>query len=316
MVNKYLDIAPEVMDALNEGRPVVALESTIIAHGMPYPQNAETALRVEQQVRAGGAIPATIAILGGRFKAGLSPRQIDYLGERGAKVAKASRRDLPVLLARGLDGATTVASTMIIAELAGIAVFATGGIGGVHRGAAQTLDISADLQELARANVAVVCAGAKAILDLELTLEYLETHGVPVLGYQTEEFPAFYTRHSGLPADFRVDTALEAAQTMKAKWSLGLRGGLIVANPIPEAYAMPADSVNTAISRALAEAEARGIKGKMLTPFLLAKVEALTEGRSLQANIHLVLNNAALAAALAVAYAGLEVKQGPLLRLP
>lgn len=305
MINHYLDISHEVMDALNEGRAVVALESTIISHGMPYPQNAETALRVEQKIRAGGAIPATIAIIGGRLKAGLSPKEIDYLGEKGVQVTKVSRRDLPVLLAGGRDGATTVASTMIIARLAGIPVFATGGIGGVHRGAAQTMDISADLQELARTNVAVVCAGAKSILDLKLTLEYLETHGVPVLGYQMDEFPAFYSRSSGLPVDCRMDDASEIAKVMKAKWGLGLEGGLVVANPIPEAYAMSEDSINIAISRAIAEAEAKGIKGKSLTPFLLAKIEALTEGKSLQANIQLALNNAALAAALAVAYAGL-----------
>ncbi|MCB9347442.1 MAG: pseudouridine-5'-phosphate glycosidase [Lewinellaceae bacterium] len=305
MINHYLDISHEVMDALNEGRAVVALESTIISHGMPYPQNAETALRVEQKIRAGGAIPATIAIIGGRLKAGLSPKEIDYLGEKGVQVTKVSRRDLPVLLAGNRDGATTVASTMIIARLAGIPVFATGGIGGVHRGAAQTMDISADLQELARTNVAVVCAGAKSILDLKLTLEYLETHGVPVLGYQMDEFPAFYSRSSGLPVDCRMDDASEIAKVMKAKWGLGLEGGLVVANPIPEAYAMSEDSINIAISRAIAEAEAKGIKGKSLTPFLLAKIEALTEGKSLQANIQLALNNAALAAALAVAYAGL-----------
>ncbi|MCB0616173.1 MAG: pseudouridine-5'-phosphate glycosidase, partial [Phaeodactylibacter sp.] len=267
--------------------------------------NAETALRVEQKIRAGGAIPATIAIIGGRLKAGLSPKEIDYLGEKGVQVTKVSRRDLPVLLAGNRDGATTVASTMIIARLAGIPVFATGGIGGVHRGAAQTMDISADLQELARTNVAVVCAGAKSILDLKLTLEYLETHGVPVLGYQMDEFPAFYSRSSGLPVDCRMDDASEIAKVMKAKWGLGLEGGLVVANPIPEAYAMSEDSINIAISRAIAEAEAKGIKGKSLTPFLLAKIEALTEGKSLQANIQLALNNAALAAALAVAYAGL-----------
>ncbi|MCO6479958.1 MAG: pseudouridine-5'-phosphate glycosidase [Phaeodactylibacter sp.] len=311
MINHYLDIAPEVMDALKKGQPVVALESTIISHGMPYPQNAETALRVEQQVRAGGAVPATAAIIGGRLKAGLSPKEIDYLGEMGAKIAKASRRDLPALLARGQDGATTVASTMIIARLAGIAVFATGGIGGVHRGAAQTMDISADLQELARTNVAVVCAGAKSILDLELTLEYLETHGVPVLGYQTDEFPAFYSRHSGLPVDFQVEETDEIARMMKAKWSLGLEGGLIVANPIPEAFAMHSESINIAISRAIAEAEAKGVKGKNLTPFLLAKIEALTEGKSLESNIQLVLNNAGLAARLAADFAGLGSKVGP-----
>ncbi len=311
MINHYLDIAPEVMDALKEGQPVVALESTIISHGMPYPQNAETALRVEQQVRAGGAVPATAAILGGRLKAGLSPKEIDYLGEMGPKIAKASRRDIPVLLARGQDGATTVASTMIIARLAGISVFATGGIGGVHRGAAQTMDISADLQELARTNVAVVCAGAKSILDLELTLEYLETHGVPVLGYQTDEFPAFYSRHSGLPVDFQVEETGEIARMMKAKWSLGLDGGLIVANPIPEAFAIRSESINITISRAIAEAEAKGVKGKNLTPFLLAKIEALTEGKSLESNIQLVLNNAGLAARLAADFAALGSRVGP-----
>lgn len=303
MINHYLDIAPEVMDALITGRPVVALESTIISHGMPYPQNAETALRVEQRVRAGGAVPATVAILGGRLKAGLSPREIDYLGKKGAAVNKVSRRDLPFILARGEDGATTVASTMIIARLSGIAVFATGGIGGVHRGATQTMDISADLQELARTNVAVVCAGAKSILDLALTLEYLETQGVPVLGYRTSEFPAFYTRSSGLPVDYRVEEASEIACAMKAKWELGLEGGLIIANPIPEAYALPAERIDTPIKRAIAEAEATGIKGKALTPFLLAKIEQFTEGKSLEANIQLAFNNATLAAEVAVAYA-------------
>lgn len=307
MINHYLDITPDLMDAINEGRPVVALESTIISHGMPYPQNAETALRVEQQVRAGGAVPATVGIIGGRMKAGLSPKEIDYLGEKGSRVIKASRRDLPVLLASGLDGATTVASTMIIARMAGIAVFATGGIGGVHRGAAQTMDISADLQELARTNVAVVCAGAKSILDLELTLEYLETHGIPVLGYQTDEFPAFYCRSSGLPLGYRVDDPSLIARAMKLKWSLGLDGGLVVANPIPESYALPPDRIDRTISQACAEAEHRGIRGKNLTPFLLAKIETLTGGESLQANIQLALNNAALAAKLAVAYAGLDV---------
>ncbi|MCO6491819.1 MAG: pseudouridine-5'-phosphate glycosidase [Phaeodactylibacter sp.] len=312
MVNHYLDIAPEVKDALNEGRPVVALESTIISHGMPYPQNAETALRVEQQVRTAGAIPATIAILGGRLKAGLSPKEIDHLGSQGVKVAKASRRDIPILLANGKDGATTVASTMIIARLAGIHVFATGGIGGVHRGAAQTMDISADLQELARTNMAVICAGAKSILDLALTLEYLETHGVPVLGYQTAEFPAFYSRDSGLPVDYRMDDPAGIAKVMKAKWELGLDGGLLVANPIPEAEAIPKADIEEVISHALAEVETKAIKGKALTPFLLAKIESLTEGRSLQANIRLILNNAALAAAIAVAYANLLPKGKPL----
>ena len=305
MTIPYLDISPEVRAARKEGRPIVALESTIISHGMPYPKNVETALEVEREVKAHGAVPATIAILGGRLKAGLSEAEINYMGKQGSMVQKASRRDLPVLLARGLDGATTVAATMIVAGLAGIRVFATGGIGGVHRGATQTMDISADLQELARTSVAVVCAGAKSILDLELTLEYLETHGVPVLGYQTDEFPAFYTRSSGLPVDYRTDTPLEAARILHAKWALGLAGGIIIANPVPEAYAMPSAKIETAIRRALAEAEARGVKGKAITPFLLSRIEELTEGKSLEANIQLVINNARLAAEVAVGF-GLE----------
>ncbi|MCB9301824.1 MAG: pseudouridine-5'-phosphate glycosidase [Lewinellaceae bacterium] len=305
MTIPYLDLSPEVQAALKEDSPVVALESTIISHGMPYPKNVETALEVEREVKAHGAVPATIAILGGRLKAGLSEAEINYMGKQGSMVQKASRRDLPVLLARGLDGATTVAATMIVAGLAGIRVFATGGIGGVHRGATQTMDISADLQELARTSVAVVCAGAKSILDLELTLEYLETHGVPVLGYQTDEFPAFYTRSSGLPVDYRTDTPLEAARILHAKWALGLAGGIIIANPVPEAYAMPSAKIETVIRRALAEAEARGVKGKAITPFLLSRIEELTEGKSLEANIQLVINNARLAAEVAVGF-GLE----------
>ncbi len=304
MTPSYLRPSPEVRAALQEGRPVVALESTIISHGMPYPRNAETALQVEQEVRAHGAVPATIAILGGRLSVGLSEAEIGYLGKQGQRVAKASRRDLPVLLARGQDGAATVAATMIIAQLAGIRVFATGGIGGVHRGGAQTMDISADLQELARTGVAVICAGAKAILDLELTLEYLETHGVPVLGYQTDEFPAFYTRSSGLPVDCRVEAPLEIARIMQAKWAAGLQGGLVIANPIPEAWAMPAGRAEAAIRRALGEAEARNIRGKAVTPFLLARIEELTGGQSLEANIQLVLSNARLAAQVAVAFSG------------
>ena len=305
MTIPYLDLSPEVRAARKEGRPIVALESTIISHGMPYPKNVETALEVEREVKAHGAVPATIAILGGRLKAGLSEAEISYLGKQGSTVRKASRRDLPVLLARGLDGATTVAATMIVAGLAGIRVFATGGIGGVHRGATQTMDISADLQELARTSVAVVCAGAKSILDLELTLEYLETHGVPVLGYQTDEFPAFYTRSSGLPVDYRTDTPVEIARILHAKWALGLAGGIIIANPVPEAYAMPSAKIETVIRRALAEAEARGVKGKAITPFLLSRIEELTEGKSLEANIQLVINNARLAAEVAVGF-GLE----------
>jgi pseudouridylate synthase len=295
----FLNIAPEVQAALDDGQPVVALESTIITHGMPYPRNVETALQVEAQVHACGAVPATIAILQGKLKIGLSTLEIEQLGQVGLRAEKASRRDLPVLLSQGKDGATTVAATMIAAERAGIRLFATGGIGGVHRKAAQTMDISADLQELARTSVAVVCAGAKAILDLELTLEYLETFGIPVLGYQTDEFPAFYTRRSGLPVNFRLDSPTDIARAMQAKWGLGLEGGLVIANPIPEAYASPPELIEQAIVQALAAAEARGIKGKAITPFLLAKVEELTGGQSLEANIQLILNNARLAAEVA-----------------
>ncbi len=305
MLNHYLEIAPEVMAGLNKGQPIVALESTIIAHGMPYPQNVETAMKVEEEVRKHGAIPATIAVLGGKMKAGLSREEAEQLGKKGQQVLKLSRPGLPVALARGEDGATTVAATMIIARLAGIPVFATGGIGGVHRGATQTMDISADLQELAKTNVAVVCAGAKSILDLELTLEYLETQGVPVIGYQTDDFPAFYARSSGLKAGYRMDELLAIARAMKAKWDTGLQGGLLIANPIPVAYALPPQTMEAAIKRAISEAEARGIKGKALTPFLLEKIASLTKGKSLQANIQLVLNNAAVAARLAVEYARL-----------
>ena len=300
MLNKYLDIAPEVKAALNEGRPVVALESTIISHGMPYPQNVETALKVEEIIRQCGAVPATIAIIGGRLKAGLNHEEIDYLGKAGLSVTKASRRDLPILVAKGVDGATTVATTMMIAAMAGIQIFATGGIGGVHRGAEVTMDISADLEELAETPVMVVCAGAKSILDLGLTLEYLETKGVTVLGYGTEELPAFYTRKSGFGVDYRMDTAEEIAKAFHVKRSLGLRGGMLVTNPIPEEYSMDADVINTAIDKAVAEAEELGIHGKATTPFLLAKIKEITGGSSLESNIQLVFNNARLAAAAAV----------------
>ena len=295
-MNKYLDVAPEVAEALREGRPVVALESTIISHGMPYPQNVETALNVEKIIRENGAVPATIAIIGGRLKAGLSPEEIEYLGKKGHDVAKASRRDIAVLVARGEDGATTVTTTMMIAHMAGIRVFATGGIGGVHRGAEVTMDISADLEELAQTPVMVVCAGAKSILDLGLTLEYLETKGVPVLGYGTDELPAFYTRHSGFGVDYRVDSPEELAAAFRAHEELGLRGGILVTNPIPEQYAMPKDVIDAAIEQALAEAKEQGIHGKETTPFLLAKVKELTGGDSLESNIQLVYNNAQLAA--------------------
>ena len=253
MLNKYLDVAPEVRQALDEGRPVVALESTIISHGMPYPQNVETALNVEKVIRDNGAVPATIAVIGGRLKAGLSPEEINYLGKTGTAVAKASRRDLPVLVAEGRDGATTVTTTMIIAHMAGISVFATGGIGGVHRGAQQTFDISADLEELAHTPVMVVCAGAKSILDLGLTLEYLETHGVPVIGYGTKELPAFYTRKSGFQVDYEIDTPAELAKAFYVKQDMGLGGGMLVTNPIPEEFSMDADVINKAIDEAVAE---------------------------------------------------------------
>ncbi len=298
-MNNYLEISPEVKSALAEGRPVVALESTIISHGMPYPQNVETAMNVEKIVRENGAVPATIAIIGGKLKAGLSADEIEYLGKKGYDVTKASRRDLPVLVARGEDGATTVATTMIIAAMAGIKVFATGGIGGVHRGAEVTMDISADLEELARTPVLVVCAGAKSILDLGLTLEYLETKGVPVIGYGTDELPAFYTRKSGFGVDYRLDNPDEIAAAFRAKLEMGLVGGMLVTNPIPEPYSMDPDVINKAIDEAVAEANAKGIRGKQTTPFLLAKIKDITDGDSLASNIRLVYNNAALAAQVA-----------------
>ncbi|MBR4826675.1 MAG: pseudouridine-5'-phosphate glycosidase [Bacteroidales bacterium] len=298
-MNEYLDIAPQVQRALAEGGPVVALESTIISHGMPYPQNVETALKVEQTIRDCGATPATIAIIGGRLKAGLSAAEIEYLGKKGRDVAKASRRDLPVLVARKMDGATTVTTTMIIAAMAGIKVFATGGIGGVHRGAETTMDISADLEELAQTPVMVICAGAKSILDLGLTLEYLETKGVPVIGYGTEELPAFYTRRSGFKVDYRLDTPAELASAFKAKLDMGLKGGMLVTNPIPEEYSMDKERIDAAIAQALDEAAAKGIRGKETTPFLLARIKDITGGDSLASNIQLVLNNARLAAATA-----------------
>ena len=299
-MNKHLDIAPEVAAALAEGRAVVALESTIISHGMPYPKNVETALLVEETVRANGAVPATIAVIGGRLKAGLSREEIEHLGKAGREVTKASRRDLPALAARGADGATTVATTMIIAHMAGIRIFATGGIGGVHRGAETTMDISADLEELAQTPVMVVCAGAKSILDLGLTLEYLETKGVPVIGYGTEELPAFYTRKSGFRVDYRVDSPEELAAIFRAQRELGYRGGMLVTNPIPEEFAMDKGIIDRAIEQALAECRAQGVKGKETTPFLLAKVVELTGGESLESNIKLVLNNARVASLTAV----------------
>ena len=299
-MNTYLDVSPEVRQALAEGKPVVALESTIISHGMPYPKNVETALLVEKTIRENGAVPATIAIIGGRLKAGLSPDEIEYLGKAGPKVAKASRRDLAAIVARGADGATTVTTTMIIAHMVGIKVFATGGIGGVHRGAEVTMDISADLEELGSTPVMVVCAGAKSILDLGLTLEYLETKGVPVIGYGTDELPAFYTRRSGFGVDYRVDSPEELATMFKAHLALGMKGGMLVTNPIPEEYAMDKAVIDAAIEQALSDAKAAGIHGKETTPFLLAKVVELTGGDSLESNIRLVLNNATVAAKTAV----------------
>ena len=294
-MNKYLDISPEVQQALADGKPVVALESTIISHGMPYPKNVETAMLVEKTIRENGAVPATIAIIGGRLKAGLSPEEIEYLGKSGRKVAKVSRRDLAAIVASGADGATTVTTTMIIAHMAGIKVFATGGIGGVHRGAETTMDISADLEELAGTPVMVVCAGAKSILDLGLTLEYLETKGVPVIGYGTDELPAFYTRSSGFGVDYRVDTPAQLAAMFKAQQELGMKGGMLVTNPIPEQYAMDKAVIDAAIEQAVAESKEQGIHGKETTPFLLARVVELTGGDSLESNIQLVLNNAIVA---------------------
>ena len=295
-MNKYLDISPEVSAALAAGKPVVALESTIISHGMPYPQNVKTAMEVEQIIRDNGAVPATIAIIGGRLKAGLTPEEIEYFGKKGPEIAKASRRDLPVLVARGQDGACTVTTTMMIAHMAGIGVFATGGIGGVHRGAETTMDISADLEELGQTPVMVICAGAKSILDLGLTLEYLETKGVPVIGYGTDELPAFYTRTSGFGVDYRLDTPAELAAAFHAQRAMGLKGGMLVTNPIPEEYSMDPAVINKAIDQAIAECQAQGVHGKATTPFLLARVKDLTGGDSLDSNIQLVFNNARLAA--------------------
>ena len=305
MTNPYLDIHPEVAQALAHNKPVVALESTIISHGMPYPQNVETALLVEAEVRKHGAVPATIAIVNGRLKAGLTAQEIEVLGTGGRSVTKVSRRDIPFLVAAGATGATTVASTMVIAAMAGIRVFATGGIGGVHRGAQNSFDVSADLQELAQTPVAVVCAGAKSILDLQLTLEYLETHGVPVVGYQTPWLPAFFTRDSAFKVDYQLDTPADIAQAMHVKWAMGLRGGFVVANPVPQEFAMPRAAIDAAVEQALQEAQAQHIGGKESTPFLLARVCELTGGDSLQTNIQLVLNNARLACAVAAAYRAL-----------
>ena len=299
MNSKYLDINSNIKKALAEKRPVVALESTIISHGMPYPQNIETALKIEEIVKANGATPATIAIINGKLKVGLTKDEIEYLGRSGKKIVKASRRDIPYLISKKVDGATTVASTMIGAKMAGIKIFATGGIGGVHRGAEQSFDISADLQELAHTDVAVVCAGVKSILDLGLTLEYLETYGVPVLGYKTKELPAFYTQKSGFEVDYQLNTVKQIANFLKVKWEMNLKGGVVIANPIPTEFQLDYNSINEIIHSAILESEDKGIKGKEITPFLLDKVKELSYGKSLEANVQLVYNNAKLAAQIA-----------------
>ncbi|PLL56726.1 pseudouridine-5-phosphate glycosidase [Klebsiella michiganensis] len=300
--SELLQVSAEVQQALKNNQPIVALESTIISHGMPFPENAQTALEVEETIRRQGAVPATIAIIHGVMKVGLSREEIELLGREGHNVAKVSRRDLPFVVAAGLNGATTVASTMFIAAMAGIKVFATGGIGGVHRGAEHTFDISADLQELANTNVTVVCAGAKSILDLGLTTEYLETFGVPLIGYQTSALPAFFCRTSPFDVSIRLNSAKDIAKAMAVKWQSGLNGGMVVANPIPEAFAMPEEKINAAINQAVKEAEEQGVVGKASTPFLLARVAELTGGDSLKSNIQLVFNNAILACEIAKEY--------------
>lgn len=303
-MKQFLELTQEVQDAVAAGKAVVALESTIISHGMPYPQNVETALEVERVIREGGATPATIAIMDGKLKVGLSAEEIDRLGKE-ENVAKVSRRDIPFVLAKQVTGATTVATTMIIAEMAGIKIFATGGIGGVHRGAETTMDISADLEELAQTNVAVICAGAKSILDIKLTLEYLETKGVPVVGVRTEEFPSFFTRRSGFGVDYTIQEEKELALALKTKWDLNLKGGAVVANPVPVAYEMDDAVITKAIQDAVKEAAEKGIAGKDVTPFLLAKVKEMTGGDSLETNIQLVYSNARVATKLAVELAKL-----------
>ncbi|MBT6032975.1 MAG: pseudouridine-5'-phosphate glycosidase [Kordiimonadaceae bacterium] len=300
--NQYLDVLPEIQDALDSGKPVVALESTIISHGMPYPRNIETAKEVEAMVRDNGAVPATIAILGGRLKVGLSAEELEYLGRAGLEVTKASRRDIPFIVAREADGATTVAATMIIADMVGIKLFATGGIGGVHRGGEASMDVSADLDELSRTNVSVVCAGIKSILDIGRTLEYLETVGVPVISYQADEVPAFYARSSGYKSDYRIDSAKDAAKALHAKYDLNIHGSILVTNPVPEEYALDPKDIDQTIAEAIKEMDKQGITGKDTTPFLLARIAEQTGGESLDTNIKLVLNNAKLAAEIAVEY--------------
>ncbi len=301
----YIDIKPDVLEALKQKKPVVALETTIISHGMPYPENIEMANKVESIIRNQGVTPATIAIIKGKIKVGLRPDEIEFMAT-SKEIVKASRRDIPIVVSKKLHAATTVAGTMICANLAGIKLFATGGIGGVHRGADKTFDISADLEELARTNVAVVSAGAKSILDLKLTMEYLETKGVPVLGYNTDEFPAFYTRESGLSLNYSLNNPKEIATILHTKWKLGIDGGVVIANPIPKEYSMNHREVETVINKALDEANNRGISGKELTPFLLAKIEEITGGESLKANLQLVYNNARLASEIAKELSKLE----------
>jgi pseudouridine-5'-phosphate glycosidase len=300
MFEKYIDIKPEIKIALSQNKPVVALESTIISHGMPYPQNVETAKKCEDIVRKNGAIPATIGILNGILKVGLDDQELEIMG-KSPNILKVSRRDIPLVVSKKIHGATTVASTMIIANMAGIKVFVTGGIGGVHRGAETTFDISADLIELANTNIAVVCAGAKSILDLGLTLEYLETQGVPVIGYKTDELPAFYTRKSGFKLVQTCYKIEEIASLIKIKWELNLKGGVVVANPIPAEYAMDFEYISNCIEKALKKADSLGIRGKETTPYLLAEIKKITEGKSLDANIQLVFNNARVGAKLAKA---------------
>ena len=304
MMNKYLSVSPEIEKALAEGRPVVALESTILSHGMPYPENLEFSHKVEEIVRGEGAVPATTAIIGGKLKVGLTAEELQIMCKADG-VGKVSRRDVAVYLATGKTGATTVATTMMLAEMAGIKVFATGGIGGVHRGAETTMDISADLQELANTKVAVVCAGAKSLLDIPKTLEYLETMGVPVLGMGTEDFPAFYCRSRGCKADARIDTPAEMAAILKTKWDLGLKGGVVIGNPIPEQYELDYNEMEAVINRALDAAKAEGVHGKDTTPFLLAHIKDYTEGVSFASNLQLAYNNARVASRIAIELAKL-----------
>lgn len=302
-MEKYLDRSPEVLAAMESGQPVVALESTIIAHGMPYPKNVETALAVNDVIRKNGAVPATIGIINGRMKVGLTAEEIEYLA-KAKNVLKVSRRDIPYVLSNKMDGATTVAGTMIIAHMAGIRVFVTGGIGGVHRGAAESFDISADLEELKITDVAVVCAGVKSILDIGATLEYLETAGVPVITAGSDEFPAFYSRRSGFKSDCRIDSPKEIADLIALKYSLGLRGGVLIGCPIPQKDEIPFEKMETVIEEALEECRDKNITGKRITPFLLDDIKTLTEGSSLEANIKLVLNNADFGAQIAAALKG------------